>query len=144
MTRAVQIQAVIGIKHGGNQAVALLVHDVPAGYVALAGGAQNGASLGEDAGKILRFHIFIVALNQPPVTVIHAENLNIVQPLEQGLAHAPDGRVEPWQSPPLVISATRVILFKARASFPPPIQQQFTLSGIQQEIASANIHNRHN
>ena len=92
--QAVQVQAVVGVLHGGDEAVAVLINNVLAGDIALAGSAQNGAALGQDAGKVLGRHEFIVALDQAPVAVIHAEDFHIIQLLIQGLAHAPDGSVE--------------------------------------------------
>ena len=60
----------------------------------LTGGAQDGAALGEYSGEVLGRHELIVAFYQSPVSVIHAEYLNIFQLLKQRLAHAPYGRVQ--------------------------------------------------
>ena len=93
--QAVQIQAVVGVQHGGHHVVAVLVHNGLAGDVLLAGGAQDGAALGDDAGEVTGLHKFVVPLHQTPVAVVHAEDLDIVHVLEQGFTHAPDGGVEP-------------------------------------------------
>ena len=41
----------------------------------------------------------MVVLDEPPVAVVHAEDLDVVHILEEGLAHAPDGGVEPLTVP---------------------------------------------
>ena len=50
--QAVEVEAVIGVQHGGHEVVALVVHYGLAGYVPLARGAEDGAALGEDAGEV--------------------------------------------------------------------------------------------
>ena len=90
----IQVQAVVGAHHVRKQAVAVFVHDVLAGNIALAGGAKDGAALGEDAGEVLGFHVLVIALNEPAIAVVHAIDLHIGDALEQSLAHAADGRVE--------------------------------------------------
>ena len=61
--KAVEIEAVVGILHGGDKAVALIVHDVLSRDILLTRGAEYSAALGEYAGKILRLHEFVVAVD---------------------------------------------------------------------------------
>ena len=97
--QAVQVEAVVGVQHGGHHVVAVLVHDGLAGDEGLTAGAQDGAAGADDAGEVLGAHELVVVLDEPPVAVVHAEDLDVVHILEEGLAHAPDGGVEPLTVP---------------------------------------------
>ena len=92
--KAVEVEPVVGVQHRGHEVVALVVHDGLAGDVFLTRGAENGAALDEDAGKVARFHELVVALDEALVAVVHAVDLDIVDVLEQRLANAADGRVQ--------------------------------------------------
>ena len=92
--QTVQPQAVVGVEHPGDDALAVFVDDVLAGDVALARGAEYGAALGQNAGEVLPLHEFVVALDQAAVAVVHAVDLEIVDALEQRLADAADGGVQ--------------------------------------------------
>ena len=93
--QAVEIEAVIGVEHGGHEVVALFVYDGLARDITLPGRAQDCAALGEDAGEVLLLHVLVVALYEALVTVVHAEYLDIIDVLEERLAHAAYRRVEP-------------------------------------------------
>ena len=49
------------------------IHDRFAGDIALARCSQYGASPGQNSGKVLWLHIFIVALNEDLVAVVHSK-----------------------------------------------------------------------
>ncbi len=87
--KAVEIEPVVGVLHGRNEAVALLVDDVLSRDIALAGGTEDGAALREDAGEILRLHVHVVAVDEAAVAVVHSEYLKVFYFIIQGLAYAP-------------------------------------------------------
>ena len=80
--QAVEVEAVIGVEHGGDKAVAVLINDVFSGDIVLAGGAKYRAALGKDAGEILRLHEFIIPLYQTAIAVVHAVYFNVFDMLE--------------------------------------------------------------
>ena len=91
---AVQVQPGIGVQHGGHHIVALRIQNGLAGDIFLPGRSQQRASNAKDAGKILGLHKAVIAFRQAPVSVVHAEDLNIFHILGQCLPHAPNGCIQ--------------------------------------------------
>ena len=91
---AVEIQLIICVLHRGDETVALIVDDVLSRDIPLARGAEDGAALSEDAGKVLGLHIFIVTVDKAAVTVVHTEDLKVLYPVVQSLAYTAHSGVE--------------------------------------------------
>ena len=80
--QAVEVEAVIGVEHGGDKAVAVLVNDVFSGDIALAGGAEYRAALGKDAGEVIRLHEFVIPLYKAAIAVVHTVYLKVFDMLK--------------------------------------------------------------
>ena len=93
--QAVQLHLFIVVLHGGHLVHAVLVND-PDGLEGLAGGAQNGAPLGENAGEVRGLHELVFSEDQPLIAVLDAVNLHVFAKfLVKPLGHAPNRRVQP-------------------------------------------------
>ena len=91
--QAVQLQLVIGLLHGRH-----LVHAVRAGLAdgleGRAAAAQEGAALGEDAGKIGVIQETELAVDQSLIAVQETVDLYVLFGVEQRLGHPAHGGVQ--------------------------------------------------
>ena len=74
--KAIQLQVLIGLFHGGDLVHAIFFHHA---HVAegTAAGAQNGAAQRQDTGELLLAHLLILALDQSAITVADTDDLSI-------------------------------------------------------------------
>ena len=92
--QAVQLGGAVVFLHRGN-----LVHLVVLNHAHFfeggALGAQNGSAYGQNAGKFIRGHLTVVAVDQAVIAVHNANDLNfIAHPVIQRLGHAAQGSVQ--------------------------------------------------
>ena len=91
--QTVQTQLVVVLLHGLDLVQTLFVRHAHH-LEGLAGGAQYGAALGEDAGKVARGQHAVVAIDQALVAVHEAVDLKLGEVVAQALHHAAHGGVE--------------------------------------------------
>ena len=92
--QAVQLGVLVGLFHGGNLVHLVIAHNahhLERGAL----GAKNRAAYRQNAGKLIRRHDAVVAVDQAVITVQNANDLHLVaHALIQRFGHAADGCVQ--------------------------------------------------
>ena len=112
--QAVQLHLLIVGFHGRNLVDAVLIDD-PDGFEGLAGGAQDGAALRQDAGEVRGLHQLILAEDKTLIAVLDAVYLHILaELLIEPLGNAAYSRV---QSLAVAAACQNAYSFHSKSSF---------------------------